>query len=552
MATQKRKLLFCVGCEAEATHCTVDDLDPTHCFDCSKPGMVDPTYEGRFCRRCKKVNKNFGPPGQSATHCGTCKDLHHVDVRNWTCVECGKSACYGLPDQPRATHCAKHKQPDQVNVKTKHCNCGSGKKPSFGNAEDRKAVRCKSCKLELDVNVVSKMCEDCEEKQPSFALPGEGPRYCLTCAKKYEGMVNVKINKKTDPEVPVVPVVPVVSVVPEVCVVPEPCAKCSNCSRGQQPLSEFLDDKGVQRKTCRKCRDKGKRLDHKRVEDPDGVRATYKQEYARENRPDIKYRQKKRAEDEESYLARNAEVHRRWHGANRDHVAEWSRNNLNRRWSSIVLSAEKRGLSLDITVEEFETLAVQPCFYCGERDPDFPFFGMDRLDNSKGYTMDNVVTCCEPCNTMKTCLDPITLLDRVEDVLFAQDHKQESTAHPESWYNSRAAPMWSRYTTRMTMKPTMTHALTEVEFNHLIQQPCFFCLSTSRFRGIDRLDNDRGYTITNVVPACSACNYLKNDLSLDIFFRKCRLMLARKETIKTKISTMSIRRCLFPIQKRHQ
>lgn len=38
----------------------------------------------------------------------------------------------------------------------------------------------------------------------------------------------------------------------------------------------------------------------------------------------------------------------------------------------------------------------QRCFYCGESD--WTKLGLDRIDNSKHHTPDNVVVCCEECN----------------------------------------------------------------------------------------------------------------------------------------------------------
>ena len=52
------------------------------------------------------------------------------------------------------------------------------------------------------------------------------------------------------------------------------------------------------------------------------------------------------------------------------------------------------------------------CFYCGKppskikKTPknygEFVYNGIDRKDNSKGYTLDNCVSCCEFCNFMKS------------------------------------------------------------------------------------------------------------------------------------------------------
>jgi 5-methylcytosine-specific restriction endonuclease McrA len=66
-----------------------------------------------------------------------------------------------------------------------------------------------------------------------------------------------------------------------------------------------------------------------------------------------------------------------------------------------------------------------PCIYCGESgvqstkdrcksitknkrlfitDTEIRFNGIDRLDSSKGYFMDNVVSCCKHCNSAKNIL----------------------------------------------------------------------------------------------------------------------------------------------------
>lgn len=85
-------------------------------------------------------------------------------------------------------------------------------------------------------------------------------------------------------------------------------------------------------------------------------------------------------------------------------------------------SAKKRKYEFSLTKEEFIGLILQPCFYCGieplsKIKKTNKFYskewteaskiaanGIDRVDNSKGYTTDNVVTCCKICNHAKTNL----------------------------------------------------------------------------------------------------------------------------------------------------
>ena len=54
-----------------------------------------------------------------------------------------------------------------------------------------------------------------------------------------------------------------------------------------------------------------------------------------------------------------------------------------------------------ITLEEFGKLRDKPCYYCGGKLPETSR-GLDRVDNSKGYTLDNVLPCCGGCNTLRS------------------------------------------------------------------------------------------------------------------------------------------------------
>lgn len=63
--------------------------------------------------------------------------------------------------------------------------------------------------------------------------------------------------------------------------------------------------------------------------------------------------------------------------------------------------------------------------------------------------------------------------------------------------------------------------LTYEEFAAFIVKPCFYCESLDgKRRGIDRMDNAKGYERDNIVPCCAVCNKMKMDLSVDRFFEK--------------------------------
>jgi len=67
-------------------------------------------------------------------------------------------------------------------------------------------------------------------------------------------------------------------------------------------------------------------------------------------------------------------------------------------------------------------------------------------------------------------------------------------------------------------------------FIKIIQKPCFYCgslpfhVEKSKYNngdfiysGLDRINNDIGYKIGNVIPCCKICNKLKMDLDKDVF-----------------------------------
>lgn len=60
---------------------------------------------------------------------------------------------------------------------------------------------------------------------------------------------------------------------------------------------------------------------------------------------------------------------------------------------------KKKNLENDLDVDYCIKELVKPCVYCGYIDP--LCNGFDRIDNTKGHTKDNCVTCCKLCNTTR-------------------------------------------------------------------------------------------------------------------------------------------------------
>ena len=54
-----------------------------------------------------------------------------------------------------------------------------------------------------------------------------------------------------------------------------------------------------------------------------------------------------------------------------------------------------------LTDLEAVELFHKPCYICSAEPQKGKFNGIDRLDNSKGYTIENSYPCCWPCNYSK-------------------------------------------------------------------------------------------------------------------------------------------------------
>ena len=74
-------------------------------------------------------------------------------------------------------------------------------------------------------------------------------------------------------------------------------------------------------------------------------------------------------------------------------------------------NAKRDGRVFAITEEEFVRITSSDCYYCRAEpsnvyggktyNGDYTYNGVDRVDNSKGYVISNVVPCCRDCNSKK-------------------------------------------------------------------------------------------------------------------------------------------------------
>ena len=74
------------------------------------------------------------------------------------------------------------------------------------------------------------------------------------------------------------------------------------------------------------------------------------------------------------------------------------------RFNDYIRRTKERGHSFALSLEQFWSVKRQPCVYCGQEPDPKKGSGIDRVDNSIGYELNNCVPCCGPCNWMKHTL----------------------------------------------------------------------------------------------------------------------------------------------------
>jgi len=90
---------------------------------------------------------------------------------------------------------------------------------------------------------------------------------------------------------------------------------------------------------------------------------------------------------------------------------------IDKRYKVYKYSAKSRGRDFELSIEQFEGYWQQPCYYCGDK---IETIGLDRINNDKGYSIDNIVPCCYICNIMKRTMSKEEFIKHCKKI--AQGH----------------------------------------------------------------------------------------------------------------------------------
>lgn len=143
--------------------------------------------------------------------------------------------------------------------------------------------------------------------------------------------------------------------------------------------------------------------------------------------------------------------HKEWHEKNKEHIKEyskeWYENNKERvkesakewrinnkeyrkeqaylnsrtikgKYNQLKANSKPRGLEVQISFEQYtEILKENKCYYCDMSLTGTAGCSLNRVDNNKGYLIDNVKPCCKFCNSIMNNFTKEELKNRVYKII---------------------------------------------------------------------------------------------------------------------------------------
>ena len=81
-------------------------------------------------------------------------------------------------------------------------------------------------------------------------------------------------------------------------------------------------------------------------------------------------------------------------------------------YSDYLYSAKRRKYTVAIDQETFDFITKFKCYLCGKKNSLIHQNGIDRIDNDKGYMLENCESCCKTCNFLKRDYELNTFLGK--------------------------------------------------------------------------------------------------------------------------------------------
>jgi len=479
--------------------------------------------ESRFCKNHSYMSDYTDEMMANQTMCSGCKKSYYLPDGVKTCSNCKERVKQSKITTKEAvmlcaSNACKFKHSDENKYCMKHQLCVFvDETAALGKKLCKQYVR--GCRAQLDADYSKSACEEClvieREKDRArrgyaqkMTAPEPNKQICTTCCKTLDEEQFIGHNAERT----------------------KTCASCRETNRIQDVK-----------------RDKEHRNELSRIAEQKPERKAVKQEWNENNYEKVvmkglNYRHRQIEADVDQYLNKNAENAKQWRDRNPEKVATNNQSrleNIKIHYSNYKRSANDKNLEFGLLSDVFDEIVKAPCYYCGTIQ-DKGFNGIDRQNSEIGYVVDNCVSCCQMCNYMKASLSVDAFLGRVEHIL-TYNGRIQGRLFPEMFPDYTSAS-YVDYKNRASKK-NLDFVLSRDEYLCLITQDCYLCGKNSNsqhLNGIDRIDNNKGYSLDNVKSCCGGCNYMKKNYVLEDVLNKFMHIYSFNIVHKKSVPTDSI------------
>jgi hypothetical protein len=496
------------------------------CQKCRKTGEQNRLYEKNqnVENKCKsntcnnKANDKFG----NGEYCGKCHESNLVDKLKDDIIRGGKKIC-------RRWHHSKECL-EGIDLGDKHDICVECRK-SDNVAETKRRDNIKAEAKELDKNnevALEDIQNELNETYQSIKHKKFTDRLsAMLDGNKYEGSINVSLD---DILLKSLNTYGLMTKLKKKCI-------NKNC-RDEKLVVDFVNESFKVTDQCRTCRNKynEKNKDKKRVVVKKSDEAARRSKEYWKSNPELSslkhklHKQTKKLEmGEEEYNKKMAQQAQEYRDNNEERMKLYYEAQKSNKKCGLRLykyRAQERNLEWDLTEQQVFNYFDSVCGYCGEHDSKGRC-GIDRIDDTKGYTTDNTCACCCMCNYMKGQLSYDDFINTARNVL------NNMLGYGGEKYKIQEITKKNWGTTYLGCKRSAKNRkkefnLTKEQHTMLIYQNCYMCgknVNGYFHHGIDRVNNDKGYVFDNCLSCCSVCNYLKKEYALHNVVKKLYKMI---------------------------
>jgi len=202
-------------------------------------------------------------------------------------------------------------------------------------------------------------------------------------------------------------------------------------------------------------------------------------------------------------------------------------NNVECYYKEYINNSSKRGYEMNLDFDTFSRLILADCHYCGHKT-DGEVNGIDRVDNSKGYSNDNCVTACWKCNRIKHIYDKDFFIEKCRLIAKGIMAQKGFFSSWKKYYERSCYRQFGTYA-KDAAKRNLAVEITQEQWERITRSQCYLCgYQSEKGIGLDRLDNTiRSYTFTNSRACCGSCNNMKGELSLEDLIEHCNRVVTK-------------------------